>query len=1046
MINIKKILSTLLYLVICVLLISLLNSFVFAETVPIEENEADYAYIVPLPISKYGINEDKLFKEAGTSFALLNKKDTALELFRKFIAQYPDNALTAKSQYMIAECEFLNAAAMDKEKRGKLINQKINKKLDSALTEYYKVLDETNDTFLKNNVWYRIAECYYAKKEFNKIFEISGAGSFYYLDQDMLYLLGLTYLKSPSNGKLTEEQWNKVQGIFEDLVSINIGKGEVILALGLTLFGQGKYKEALEKFSQVGTDDGRYFTGKCYEKMNKYLLAAGEYKSLIREYPESRYLLKAYFSIAETLYDSSDYIAAIDEYNKFVEMFPKSRLKYYALYKIGCSYFKRNKYNEALSSFSSLISKTNLPVEVAVIVQYLIGETYYNLDNIDSAITNYKLCMQKYPETEEGIRSNYLAAWCYYYKKHYSEAENFLLKNIQKIPVNHILYNYAYFLLGNAQYMHNNYQDALISYQTVTDQCDKEELINLRDAAFGMLNLISYKLKDYRKIATEYHYVLNKIMPTPADSIWRMRTYFIVGDASYRLGYIDLAEKLFSKIADIYSKDDYIYSYALDSLAWCYFKRDDYVEAEQYRKKIVDVLKNSDKKRPELEKSNYFELGNILFNQKKYMDALDYYETFIQVAKGDTKIPETLYRLGRCYYRLEYFSNAIEKWDEIAVKHPQSSIAPLAAYKVADTYFKAGKYSDAVKKYRFIISKAKGAKTEYKVKESYLRIGQSFFNAKNFRAAVTAFKEFIVKYPKDKDAVVALDGIESSLYRKKERMIMQGKVKDTIVRIAKDLDDLFKDYVRTASNAKIMDEITLRIAKNYYDEDSYPNAVIKFRKYFSKASYDVNLSTKISEAQFYLAESHFFSKQYKGSINAYKVLIGNFPNNKYIPQAYFRIATSFFKLKEYEGAIKAYTTLISSYSASNEYSKMAQYNLGFAYKSADKLDEASAQFIKYYDGNSENPNALDLMIDAGDIFIKQREYQKAIGVFKRIVDKVSESESMRLQFKIAEAYEKSGDNTSAVSEYLVLREKEPYNDISRLSGLVKLAELYERLE
>ncbi|MFC1485085.1 tetratricopeptide repeat protein, partial [bacterium] len=291
-------------------------------------------------------------------------------------------------------------------------------------------------------------------------------------------------------------------------------------------------------------------------------------------------------------------------------------------------------------------------------------------------------------------------------------------------------------------------------------------------------------------------------------------------------------------------------------------------------------------------------------------------------------------------------------------------------------------------------------------------------------------------------ALSALDSIEASLYRKKELEAYLQGLKTAELNIAEDFEKVLIDFTEKHPNLSIVSEIIYRMGKNYYEEGNYSKAIEKLRKFFDMGGYDTSNVEKLSTAQYYLAESYYVLGKYEESVTAYNILINNFAKFKQIEKAYLRVGSAYLNLKKYEKSITAYSELVKKYPKS-EYLRLSKYNLGVAYKSLGKTDEACLAFIDYYKLDITDDSSLQIMLEVGEMYMKQRDYTKAIAAFQEVLADLEAVQKIGIQYKIAECYEKQFKAQEAIVEYRKLLDMEPKTDMTRLSGLVKLAEILE---
>jgi tetratricopeptide (TPR) repeat protein len=1031
------------------------NSFVFAEN-----------YVKINPSSKYGKEEELFFKESMDKYLSLNLSndtqsvnslnsvndetiDDVIKNLDTFLLNYPNHEFTARIYYILGECYFLKAISIYKNIG--FLSENVKSIFATAIENYNKILNMPDvNNFFKENAEYRIIECSFAMGDLKNTLKLAENYKYNYLISDVFYIFGITYIK---NFKQTFDQaldnanLDVIKNVLDNIGITEENKEKILMAIGITNFIKKDYKEAIENFDfqKVNSDDSLYYLGKAYEKTDQYILAIGKYRDLIQNYADSKYARKALISIGDTFYKLKDYKSSIDAFSEYISKYKDDDYISYSNYKIACSYFSIKEYTSAIEYYQKVLtSKISSEIKnLDAYSLYLIAYSYYKLNQYKESANAFIKCGENFPNTAQGLKSLFMTAWCFYTINDLDKAEFFLIKATKSILVDNEISIHMYYLLANIQYDKKNYENALKNYQLVVDKITSNNLVNLndlRDEAFFMLNYISYMQENFVRIASEFQYSLYKICPQIDKKTTRVNTYFLVADACYRIKYFKEAKSLFSKISNEYVEHDVIYSKALDGLAWCEFDENNYLKAEQIRKIISDIAANTNKDLGDLKTLNSYELGNIYLTKKDFVNAIENYEYFVKNSTSEEYKPKALYRLGMAYYREEYYSTAIDKWKEILKNYPKYEKTLFVAYKIADTYYKSGKYPDAINSFQYILDKFDASIQE--VMESALRIPQCYFNDKKYDMAITKFRDFIIKYPDSEKTKEAIDLIETTISRKKEYNAYLKGLKTAEILIAKDFTDVFRDFVESKKDLAVTTEIVYRIGFHNYEEGNYAEAFFWFNKFFALGNYSTFDTKKIANAQYSLAESAYLLGKYDDSAKNYEILITNFKNFEYIEKAYVRLGTASLNIKDYAKSVKAYLGLLENYPKS-EYVRIAKYNMGIAYKELGEIEKSCLAFVDYYNMAPEDESSIQIMIEVGDTYSKRRDYEKSISIFTHILVYLEGEQRIYAQYKIAECYEKQFNYDLSIDEYVKLLDMEPKNSTTRLTGLIRLCDLYK---
>ena len=254
--------------------------------------------------------------------------------------------------------------------------------------------------------------------------------------------------------------------------------------------------------------------------------------------------------------------------------------------------FSCNNHNDLISEFLFLVSnlyssqddfiKSNFYLNLSY---YLNPKFYFNL----SLIAENQFLNQEYDKVKKTLRKfQKQDSFYYWYKlkkeaqiiskeKNQKESMNYLKANFEKIkkPNEKILFDIANFYRNAKEY------DQAISYYTKVlnivgnDIEIKSDLLYRRGASYERMGKYEEADKDMLlslKINPDDAYVLNYLAYS-----WLERDYKI--NAA-----IEMLEKAYS----LENNDPYI----IDSIGWAYYLIDDYVKAEKYMKRAIELMPN----------------------------------------------------------------------------------------------------------------------------------------------------------------------------------------------------------------------------------------------------------------------------------------------------------------------------------------------------------------------------------------------------------------------------------------------------------------------
>lgn len=823
--------------------------------------------------------------------------------------------------------------------------------------------------------------------------------------------------------QLGMNNWEKAGKMLRSLSADNpvyAKEEKIVYAAGYVLYKQGKYAEAAEKFKVLTSSTALYYQAKCLEKMKEYIPAAILYRKLIVQYPNTAFEDKAWYSMAECFYFSTDYVSALAEYKIFVLKFPISPLEVKARYKIGCCAYNLKNYDEAVEMFENIATDPSAG-GLAPRSLYMVGESRLAQGKLDAAIAAYKELESKFGDSLSAQKGIYKMGWCYTQKKEYDRAIAVFSGLEEKYP-NDKNIPYVLFLIGENYRGKNNFDESIRYYQQVINHPLRDE--GILDAAIFMTVKTYYERGQYDAIVSNFHYVV-KSLPQHRSEL-NPYTHLLIAEAYFYLGLYTEAEKNYNLVISA-NKFGTPVSLSREGKAWVFFQLERYVEAFKQRQLLRDdwlITHNEEAKM-----TNEFETGDIYFNQRKYMEALDVFERFMADHPSSDRIPEAMFNAGRCYYKLAYYTKAVELWNRLVALDDKSEYAKEARDLIADTYFRSQKYAHAQQLCLEIIAAYPGTLLADKAQ---LRIAQSYYNNMEDKKAIEQFEICLAKNRDEETRNTAFEGLLASTYRLSEA----DPNLDYDINVLERNIDMY-------TSSKYASAMQYRVAERYYDRKDYFRAAEEFRKVVS----DFPTSENVANAMFYAAESLYHNAQYEEAAAAYERYIKSYSKDESINIGYLHLANSLYYLEKYEKAAEKYREL-ANFSKDNEIAATAFLNASICYTKEEDWDfviSVNRQFVDRFPKNARVKDALMEIANAHEIL---SDSKNAIKTYREVLKVLPNTDAIRpeIQYKIAKLYLKEDNLKAALDEFEGLLPLRPLDDVWRLSGIAQAAQEYENLK
>ncbi len=116
--------------------------------------------------------------------------------------------------------------------------------------------------------------------------------------------------------------------------------------------------------------------------------------------PNKDYVL---YQSALSLFNAGKPFDAIVEFRSFLRDYPESAFALQARYMIGFINFELGRYLEAVRNYMAVLPDSAKNPDIVPLVLYSVGDSYYNLSEFDSAVVSYRAVILQYPGTKHAF-------------------------------------------------------------------------------------------------------------------------------------------------------------------------------------------------------------------------------------------------------------------------------------------------------------------------------------------------------------------------------------------------------------------------------------------------------------------------------------------------------------------------------------------------------------------------------------------------------------------------------------------------------------------
>lgn len=773
-------------------------------------------------------------------------------------------------------------------------------------------LVETAEEY-KGVVPYYIAEIYYfqgKKDEALKYGEsVLSRGGVLYYDKELKLLLGQLWFE--------KRNFSKALPLLEQYVnnSDKVSK-EVMYELSYCYYETNQLTKAIEGFRQLSNErdsmgqNSMYLLGDCYLRTNQKANARTAFQYCAYNSSNAKQQQVSRFNYAKLSYELGYQDIALHEMKSYLQDYPNSEYD-----------------TEAKEILVSLLANTN---------NFADALSLYESFNKPTASMQRIYPRILYGRAVELINDQQL-----------NKADELLTK-VLALPASAAT-PYANFWKGEIAYRNNKYDDAIryltfFTQSNVAASGEASQLTARYNAGYSWLKKENYKqaLGYFESIAKNNVTAL----PTELDA------------------YIRSADCYFMNRE--YAKANSMYDVAINNA----LPQSDYA---LFQKAMIAGIKSSADKIKGLNnigrlypQSNLIaeanmEIANTYMADEKFRDAIPYLNNVLAIADASALKPKVYLKLGLCYYNIDKNNEALDNYNLLLAKYPESSEADEALDNIKNIYVEEGRPNEYVELMR------RSGKTISVSEADSLTYTAALikYNANDCNAAIAGFTNYLNRYA---DGAYALEAnyFSADCYNKN-----------------KDWQNALKgySYVNQKGINRYFENATLTAARiNYFELKDYAMAKTFFASLRQGA---VNMDNQL-EAVRGLVRCYYQLKDYAQANDAAKELL----TKKGISTDDKSIALLVLgKSQQVNGDCAAAMASFKSCAAINKsaWGAEARYETANCYFKQNNLtaaEKAAMAVIK--ETGSYDLWVTKSYILLGDIFMQQKDYFNAKATYESV--------------------------------------------------------------
>ncbi len=821
--------------------------------------------------------------------------------------------------------------------------------------------------------------------------------------------------KYPSSPKLAEAKFLKLECWYQleqyDATITGLSKFvkeypsslltvDAYFRLGETYLRVKKQNEAVSAFKAVLENFGdkelageaTYWIGESYARIEDYDNALKYYTLAYENYPKSRLRDYVLYSVGWTFQRKREYAKASEWYQRFIDEFPQSSFFASVKVRVGECYYHSKDYQRAIDELTkakATISETQERGET----EYLIGEAYYHLEQYSEARKHYEQFLSEYPGHKLEREVLYALGWTLLKQSEFQRAAEVFDKLISG---NDQLAHAGLFRRGIAEKFVGNSQAAVKTFTEVVTRSPQGEF---SDNALYEVGLIEYENKNFSAAKKLFDRVVAEY-PTSdvlADA-YRMAGECLLADSKY-----DPALTMFEKALEVPSASLDVKVAASYQSAWCSYKLKDYKGASEKFTRLI----NSYPQHPRTVDGEFW-LAESEYQLGNYQSALAHYQT-IAAKPAHEKKEDALYGIAWSYFKLNEFSNAASGFERLIASYPNGRFSFDAHLRLGDSYFLQKDFQKASGVYRTV---QRLYANRDGVDYAYFQLGQAYHRMGNFDQARQQFTSLLKLFPNSPladDAQYALGWIR---FQTKE---YAEAIKE------------FRKLIVTYPASELVPRAHYSIGDAYYNLQQYSDAEKSYREVLEQFPKSAYITDALTGIQYCLIAQ---GKQQE-AVAVIDGFIQQQPDLPVVEELYLKKGDLLYSQERYDDAAREFETFALKFPKSKNVAT-ALYWSAKSLQARGRNAEAAVMFERASKVPNASPKiASNTLLEAGRIYLAQKQYDQALNTFARVEKEFGDGEvSAEASLMKGMVFWENGDLQEAKNQLEFVISKDVSKDIS----------------
>ena len=423
-------------------------------------------------------------------------------------------------------------------------------------------------------------------------------------------------------------------------------------------------------------------------------------------------------------------------------------------------------------------------------------------------------------------------------------------------------------------------------------------------------------------------------------------------------------------------------------------------------------------------------LGDLYASQGLYRAALQRYLALVVLPQSPLspgRNSDIEYKIGLNHQRLGELAEAQERFLSYTISNPNGAFWEEAIFALAEISESEERPPAALKFYQNLLSRSDKQRFD---KTALERIAAIYYRIEKYSEGRKIYLQLADNTP---DPAMQMEYSASAIIGLYRQGLLENARREAI--------EFAKEYKKSPLLKEYQAKFFLAKGKALAAEKNFSEA-LKSLKYILKKYPN---SAAVAEAKYETGKIYLITNRFEEALDILTKISDEYPDNPMLPSVYITLGAFYYRQSQMQNALVSFQRVLDD-SAGREHWPLALQNLEMTYKDLGLYEAALSVVNRYLEMYPYRDDVLLKKLDAAQILLRLREYDRAIKKFAEILPLASEDMKVEVQFYLGEAYFQKGDFQQAVLEYMKVKYIDPGTGLDwAVTSIYNAGKCYEKL-